>query len=148
MRRRIFVLWIALLLPVGANVAAQAETKAQDAPTSASSETKKLAPVIRLISAGQDPKSALRLQVTKGQKQFVSMTMDMEMKMSLKAGFPLPQQKLPGQKLTLGVTVNDFTATGDVTFETSIVEAGVVPTEGVHPQIAATMGRMVKSLAG
>ncbi len=139
-----------LCVSMSAQVVAQDEKKAPalDGEKKTAVLTAKAPPFIKLTSAGQDPKTPMRLKVAKGEKQYVTMTMDMEMKMSTKQGFPLPQQKLPGQKLTILISVSDVASSGDVSFKVTIVKSEVVSKAGVNPQIEAHMARMIKTIAG
>jgi len=140
--------WVLLLVGIlgptcvlGLSCAGSSRSKREGGPTSSTSDDPGgFSPrmVTKLISAGQEPKSALRFKVAKGDKQYVALTTGMERNTSFDGGVRLPQHELLGQKLTLLATVTDVAASGDISFEVSIAKAKVIP----H------MERMVKSLTG
>lgn len=108
---------------------------------------KKDGAITELISAGQDPKSALRYKVAKGDKQYVTLTADIERQVSFE-GFPFPQRQRLEQKITLLVTVTNVAASGDISFDVSIAKAELIPKKDGIPRTVPQMERMDESLVG
>jgi len=111
-------------------------------PGSAASETE-----VKLIEAGSEPHSVLRLHPKAGDKQIVtlSITMAMDMKVGDAA---TPAMKLPGMTMTSEITVQQVAEGGDISYETMMTDAGVVDTPGVMPQVAEAMKSSFAGLKG
>lgn len=104
--------------------------------------------VTKLISAGQEPKADLRFKVSRGDKQYCTLTTNFERRTSFSLGFPLPRQGHVLQKLTLLATVTEIAASGDVSFEVSIVKAELIPRKSGDPRIEQRVQQIADSFIG
>jgi hypothetical protein len=128
-------------------------TKQLTAPAAAAPEIKPQAATdssgeqVKLLDAGAEPRKALRLHPTAGDKQTMTMIMKMgmEMKMGDMPGQPL---KMPGMKMVMDVTVKNVADNGDISYETATTEAAIIEQEGVLPQIADAMKASFAGLKG
>ena len=104
-----------------------------------------------LISAGQDPKSALRFEVANGDEQYVTLTTDVDMLVTTRfaGGLPLSEPRtLLRLEQTRRVTVTDVAASGAISFEVSIAKAELIPSEDGIALDDPHMEERVLQLAG
>ncbi len=98
---------------------------------------------VKLLSAGAEPRKALRIHPKTGDKQSLVMTMKMAMEMS--AGQPM---KMPAMIMPMEVTVKSVSADGDIVSESVIGEASVANDPGVMPQMAEAMKTSIGGMKG
>ena len=142
--------YVAEKLAPKAEVATKPEPAAS--PTSTPSESKALTPAatgpqVKLISAGSEPRKALRLHPAVGDKQSLTMTMKMEMDMGAVAG-GMPPMKMPEMKLVTDATVRSITPNGDITFDLLFTESGIVGDPDPSNPMSAMMADGIATLKG
>jgi hypothetical protein len=102
---------------------------------------------VKLLEAGAEPRTALRLHPKAGDKQTLQMTM--KMAMDVKMGeTQTPSTKLPPMLLTMEATVKDVSPDGDISYETAITEATVGDEPGVMPMVAEAMKKAMTGMKG
>jgi hypothetical protein len=102
------------------------------------------APQVRLLSAGAEPRQALRLHLKAGDTGSYQMGVSMDMKLAM-AGAEMPTPKMPGMKVQFEVNVVSVGADGAATVVATVKDAGV--TEGAAdagPAAAAMTGLFEK----
>lgn len=102
---------------------------------------------VELLEAGAAPRETLRFTPTKGTKQTVVMTMDMQQQMTIN-GNPLPAPKLPVQKITIQFEVKGVTPAGDSQLGYEYTQWEVVREEGVQPAVADQIEKLLKPMIG
>ena len=111
--------------------------------TTGSSDT----PEVELLSAGDQPRSELRLDLEPGRPVRVAMTVELDIRQTI-AGQPSPPVDLPASRMVMAATVEKVSDNGEATVETVIEEADIVDTEGVDPQVAKAMRDGMKPFVG
>jgi hypothetical protein len=111
-------------------------------PATAPSETE-----VKLIDAGSEPRSVLRLHPKAGDKQIVTLSITLAMDMKV-GDMATPAIKLPAMTMTSEVTVQQVAEGGDISYETLMTDAGVVDSPGVMPQVAEAMKSSFAGLKG
>ena len=99
---------------------------------------------VKLLDAGSEPRTVLRLHPAVGDKQTLGMTMKMGMGIST-AGKIMPAMDLPAFVMNLTESVKDVAANGDATFDMVFDNATVATDTNASPTVAAAMKA---SLAG
>jgi len=99
---------------------------------------------VKLLTAGSEPRTVLRLHPTAGDKQTMNLTMKMGMDMTT-AGTAMPAINIPAMLMTMDVEVKSVSATGDITYEIAFTDATVASDASVSPTMATAMK---SSLAG
>lgn len=140
---------------VAEKLAPKAEVAKPDAPTSTSapqSDSKTAtssatAPQVKLISAGGEPRKALRLHPAVGDKQSLTLTMKMEMDMGAATG-GMPPMKLPEMKFGTDATIRSITPNGDITFGLLFTESGIVGDPDPSNPMSAMMADGMATLKG
>lgn len=105
------------------------------------------AAVVKLLEAGSNPKTKLRMTPVKGTKQTSIMTMKMDQTIVMR-GQKLPATPTPAMQFTVDVTVTDVASNGDFTFEYSYPKIGLVDDDTVPALMKETMTSMLKSIEG
>lgn len=114
------------------------EAKAQAKPTAATTTAQ-----VKLLEAGAEPRKALRIQVKAGDKQTVEMITKTAVDMGM--GDAAAQAMHPPTiKMTMGLTVKDVSAEGDISYEMVIADAGLADESGA----ASPMAEMMKAVLG
>ncbi len=135
---------------LGEKVAATAEAPAAPAvtrqATAAAPATASNSPV-KLLDAGGEPRTVLRLHPAVGDKQTLTMTMKMAMNMSA-ADKQVPAMDLPAMRMTMDVGVKDISADGDIAYQMIFTDASVVTNASTLPAVAAAMQSSLASLRG
>jgi hypothetical protein len=103
--------------------------------------------VVTLLDPGSEPRAALRLHPTAGDKQTMAMTMKMAMSMTM-AGNQVPAMNVPAMQITMDVTVKDISADGDITYNTVFTDATVAADTNTAPAMAAAMKTTLAGLTG
>ena len=127
----------------------EAPSGAETQPTQTG--TKATAPAstaqVKLLDAGAEPRTVLRLHPKPGDKQALGVTM--KMAMNIKAG-EMPEQamKLPAITIPMDVTVKSVADNGDITYEMVMGEASISDEPGAAPMVAEAMKSSVSKLNG
>jgi len=104
-------------------------------------------PVIELIDRGQSPRQALRLEPKVGQKQSLTMAMDMEMGTSM-GGMTMPSQLLPTTVMTIETVVKAIKPNGDIVLAFEITDTDLRNTDRAEPFVAQAMRTSMESIEG
>jgi hypothetical protein len=144
------VLWIgtALLLSGGCGVVAAVAQQPAVAPKP--SETKTPAPsrpVLELLSAGAAPRQILRYKPAVQSKQTATITMNMEMGMSI-AGEPVPIGNLPGTAITFETLVDQVEPNGDIHYQFRYMNVDLVGSSTLPPAQRAQLLTQIQKLKG
>jgi hypothetical protein len=120
---------LSAVLSILAACALATPTLAQDKPPTAP-ETKPAqainAPKTTLLSAGAEPRTALRITPKVGQKQTVDMTMKFHLTTSVD-GNAMPAEAVPTMTMTMDCTVTRVDEDGAMRYEFVLSSAGVAP---------------------
>ena len=118
------------------------ESNSESASNAAPSGTQ-----VKLLDAGTEPRRPLRLQAKPGDKQSVDMTIKIGMDMEM-SGMPAQPMQMPAIKMGMELTIKDVSPDGDITYESSLGNAGVAEDSGVVPQVAEAMKSSFAALEG
>ena len=102
---------------------------------------------MRLLEAGSTPRKEIRFTPAAGLKQTSIMTMDMQVVVSV-AGQNPPQQKMPEQKFTIEINVDDVMPNGDISYRFEYVDIEVVDDPNNPSPAAQTIRDSLKPLIG
>ena len=102
---------------------------------------------IRLLTAGAEPRKLLRLHAPAGDKQTMTMTINMMMNMQA-GGVPAQEMKLPPMQMVMDVTVKDVSADGQMDYESVVTDATVMDEPGAMPPVVEAMKTSLASLKG
>ena len=105
------------------------------------------APIVKLIDAGSNPKTKMRMTPAKGSKQTSIMTMKMDQAMVM-SGQKMPSTPTPAMQFTMEVAVTDVATNGDIAFEFSYPKVSLVEDEKVQAMVKEAMKGMLKSMEG
>lgn len=95
----------------------------------------KNAPQIKLLNAGAEPRTVLRLHPQVGDKQTLALVMKIGMSIEM-PGQPAPQNmKLPPLKLDLGLEIKEVAENGDIVYSANYSELSVVEDASATPEI-------------
>jgi hypothetical protein len=95
------------------------------------------APIIKMVSTGAAPKTALRYAVPAGSKSRTAMDTEMAMTMEM-MGMSMPEMKMPTMKMVMDMEITAVAANGDMSF-TSGVSSMTYDTAGADPAMAAAL---------
>jgi len=119
---------------------------ATDKPVPTPAEAESSPPVVTLLEPGAEPRRELRYAPTKGLKQTLVTTINLEVKTKLK-GAPGPVQKMPPMIMTMNAEVVDSSAESfTYTFEIAKAETGSA--DGVPKVIADSIAKELGKVAG
>ena len=90
---------------------------------------------VKLLEAGAEPRKALRLHPSPGDKQTLSLTMKMAMETKM-GEMPGQNMKIPAMTMNMDVTVKDVSDKGDITYELVMGDTTVADDPGGTPQLA------------
>lgn len=102
---------------------------------------------VKLLAAGGEPRTVLRLHPTVGDKQTMSMTMKMAMDMGA-AGSQMPAMDIPPMLMTMDVEVKEVSTAGEITFEVVYTDATVAADTNVAPAMASAMKTSLAGIRG
>jgi hypothetical protein len=102
---------------------------------------------IKLLEAGAEPRTVLRLHPKPGDKQTLSMTMKMAMETKVGEA-ETPGMKLPEIKMTLESTVKEVSANGDITCEQVLTDISVSDDPSASPEVAGAIKTVFAGLKG
>jgi hypothetical protein len=124
---------------------AQAKRDAQTGPKVSANSAAEAQ--VKLLEAGAEPRRVLRLHPKPGDKQTLTMLMNIgiDIKMGDMAGQAM---KLPNMKMVMEVTVKNVAADGDIAFETVIHDAEINEDPNALPQVVAAMKSSIGNLKG
>lgn len=111
------------------------------------------APQVTLLSAGAGKKAPLRYQLAAGSKQTLTMTMDMQLAMFLRAEpgaaeTPLPRARAPKTRFTIDLNITSVAADGDLTLTYRYRRFEVLPDAAVAQEILAATAKSLAELEG
>jgi hypothetical protein len=102
---------------------------------------------VKLLDAGSEPRTVLRLHPAVGDKQ--TMTMTMKMAMTMSAGDkPMPAMEIPAMVMTMDVEVKDISTNGEITYGMVFSDATVADDTNTMPAIAAAMKSSLDTIRG
>jgi len=102
---------------------------------------------VKLLELGGEPRKALRLHPKEGDKQTLEFTMKTSME-TKGAEMQMPSTKMPAMKLTTELTVTKVAPNGDISYERTLTDAGVVEEADILPQVVEAMQSSLASLKG
>jgi hypothetical protein len=94
-------------------------------------------PVIKMVSTGAAPRTALRYTVPAGTKSRTAMDTEMSMAMEM-MGMSMPEMKMPTMKMVTDMEITAVAANGDMSFA-SAVSSMTYDTAGADPTMAAAL---------
>jgi len=106
------------------------------------------APVVKLLSAGNAPRKALRLVARPGYRQTVVMTMAMGMSMQSGGKDLVPMTRMPEMRMTLDLAVTSVAANGDMRCTFKITKPGLAPDPNAAPAVVEAMTKSIAGLDG
>ena len=115
--------------------------------TGAQSSASTSGQTVKLLEAGAEPRTMLRLHPKAGDKQTVLITMKMAMDMKM-GETQMPATKLPPMAMTMDVTVNSVSPDGDIDYDTVISDAIVIDDPEAQPLVVEGMKKALASLKG
>jgi len=102
---------------------------------------------VKLLEAGAEPKKTLRLHPNPGDKQ--TLTMLMNIGVDIKMGETGSQaMKLPQMKMVMDITVKSVAPDGNITFESAFRDADVIGDTNALPQVVAAMKTSLGGIKG
>ena len=118
--------------PMTMSATATAATAAETTTKSASKS------VVKVLSNGSEPRTALKFHPTVGDNHDMAMTLKMSMTMGL-AGKAMPTVNIPAMNMTIGMDIKKIAANGDVTYEMVIKDATVADDPTAVAAVATAM---------
>ncbi len=117
-------------------------------PTASSQdEVDDLGVEVTLISAGNEPRRAVRFSPEVGQIQKSDLIVKMSQKI-LVGGMAMASQPIPPQKMTMETKVTDVSSDGDISFEFEYTNMKVIDDPNRPSPIAATLEKMLEPMIG
>jgi hypothetical protein len=145
--KKVLCLGSALLLSGGCGVMAAAQQPAIAPKPAATPNPPPSRPVVELLSAGAEPRQILRYKPAVKSKQTATMTMNMEMGMSI-AGEAVPIGNLPGTAITFETLVNRVDPNGDIHYQFRYTNVDLVGSSKLPPAQRAQLLTQVQKLKG
>jgi len=105
------------------------------------------APEVKVLAAGSEPRSELRLHVKAGASEKMRMTMTMNIAMKLGAKSP-PATSLPPMIMDMVIKVLDTSANGDIHYRFDLTGTDVGASAAVAPKVSAMMKKALAQLEG
>ena len=102
---------------------------------------------VKLLAAGSEPRTALRLHPSAGDKQTVVMTLKMAMSTGV-AGKEMPAVNMPAMLMTMDIGVKDVSSAGDITYEMIFSDATVAADTNIPPAIANALKTSLAGIRG
>jgi len=102
---------------------------------------------IELLEPGNAPRREVRFTPQVGDKQTAEMIIKMEQVMSMN-GNKMPSQNVPAQRMVMQVEVTDVATNGDISFDYTYTDVGVVDDPNNPSPIAETIRTMLKPMIG
>ncbi len=125
--------------------AAPADKPASSPP--ATDESAAVAGQVKLLEAGAQPRVVLRLHPKPGDKQ--TLTMRIQMAQDMKMGeVQSPAMKIPPMLMTMDVSVREAGADGSIKYDMVLTDATVADEAGATPQMVEAMKASLSGLKG
>jgi len=105
------------------------------------------ASAVRVLTAGSEPRVALKFHPTVGDKQELAMTMNMSMAMTMN-GKASQAMAIPGIVMTMDMEIKDIAANGDITYALTIKDATVANDPAAVPAMTAVMKTALAKFTG
>jgi hypothetical protein len=102
---------------------------------------------VKLLDAGSEPRTVLRLHPAAGDKQTVTMTMKMGMDMGT-AGKSAPAMNIPAIVMSMDVEVKSVSADGDISYAMVFNDATIADDTNTLPAIATAMKSGLAGISG
>jgi hypothetical protein len=102
---------------------------------------------LELLTAGTEPRQQLRLKPQANTKQLMTMTMNMDVAMTL-AGQAMPKIKTPATVMKMEVLVTQVDANGDIHSKFTYTDGDVVADASVAPEILESVRSGIKKMVG
>lgn len=118
------------------------------ASASADSAPPEGAPVVKLLSAGKGPKTALRMSAKQGDHQTLVMTIAMGMGIQTDGKDTLPMMHMPAMQMTMEVDVVSIAGNGDIRCNLEISKVDLAPDPSANPAVASAMKHALAGLTG
>ena len=132
---------------VAGKVAALSAKPPAEAQSDAAAATQGSTIQVKLLEAGAEPRKALRLHPSPGDKQTLAFTMKMAMKTKV-GDAEAPAMKLPAIKMTLDSTVKEVSDSGDITYEMVMGEISLSDEPGGTPEVAEAIKAALAGVKG
>ena len=102
---------------------------------------------VEVLSTGTGAKRELRFDVQKGHTETASMrsAVDIDIAVDGQAG---PSAPVPAMRAPMEVVVDDVASNGDITYSYTFTKMEAEPTDGVTPEMLATMQQTLAQMAG
>ena len=107
-------------------------------------------PVITIVSAGAEPRAAIRYAFTNGRKEHASMDLTMGVSVDM-GGMSMPAMQMPTMHTGADLAVTDLSPAGDASYTLAFTDLTWVNSAGVDPAIMTalqSMGVDMKALSG
>jgi hypothetical protein len=134
-----------LLLTAGWGLMTQAQQTPAPAPASPTAQPTK--PIVELLSMGAEPRQLLRFKPALNSKQIGSMTMRMDMGLSI-AGKAAPRNKVPATVMTFETTVTKIDSNGNIHYQFRYTQADLVGDSSVPPAALKELRAQLQNLKG
>ena len=102
----------------------ETQTVNSDRPSTATASEKSDLPQVKLLEAGAEPRTVLRLHPKVGDTQTSVLVMSQTMEMEA-AGDRMPSAETPALRMVLATTVTSASPEGEIAYEMEIVEVGI-----------------------
>ena len=104
-------------------------------------------PQVELLTAGAEPRQELRFKPVVGSKETASMTMNMNLAMSVE-GKAVPAFKMPATVMTTDAIVTKVDPNGDIHYEFSYTDADIVGDTTLPPELINKMRAEINKMKG
>lgn len=104
-------------------------------------------PQIKLLNAGAEPRSLLRLHPQVGDKQSQRITLKLGMTVEMQ-GNKIPAMKMPPMMMGVDVDVKSVSPEGDIAYVMTFTDAGAGEDPEAQPQVVETMNTALANLKG
>lgn len=102
---------------------------------------------VKLLDAGSEPRTALRLHPSAGDQQTLTMTMKMGMDMTM-AGKSNPSVSIPPMAMTMVVDVKSVAPNGDISYTVTYDDVSVATDTNTLPAVEAAMKSALAGIKG
>jgi hypothetical protein len=137
-----------LLLSVGCGFMAAKAQQSTSAPRPiAPTQPPASRPTLELLTEGAAPRQILRFKPTVNSKQVATMTMAMDMGMSI-AGKPMPIKKLPATVTTFETLVDQIDPNGDIHYQFQYTNVDLVGDSKLPSDLLAQLRTQIQKLKG
>lgn len=104
-------------------------------------------PQVELLAPGNEPRQELRFKPQVNAKQTATMTMKMDMAMSI-GGQTMPSFNAPATVMTMETVVKKVEPNGDIHYQFSYTNVDVVANQNTPPQAIEAMRNQLKKMVG